>query len=629
MSEGFDPYHKWLGIPPADQPPNHYRLLGISLFESDPDAIGNAADQRMAHVKSFQIGEREALSQKLLNELAVARVCLLDPEKKAAYDAQLREAAGEAGEQPGGGLDFLGSAAPAPSTRPPRPLRQKRKTPWLAIIGVVAGLAAVVLIAVLTAPKKDRGGDSLGANGRLSARGTPEGGKRARGPRLAAIQDQSLRRGETLRVPVSLADQGSPARKVKFALAASAPAGAKIGPDSGVLTWTPQKAGRYRLVVRALDPESDEPLDEKEFIAAVKDANRLPAIGDIGPKEARANETLSFAVPFADADVSRRRLTFQLRGETRGAKVSRDGVFAWTPMIEDAGETYQFTLRVGDERALPQFEEQTFAVAVSAGGVPRSQAGVTLPSGETLNTAELDARGVAVGVARTLTDAAWQKPLTAAMFTPTYDGVIPVFVDRKKFTGPVTALMWCSKNKANGATVTFWEGKDPVSLFKAGRDFDQVGLKQYINFKTGQLNGQAATWCADGKKEFLGHYAQNKRDGVCYLFQDGEVRLILESRHGGGEAVHLVSGGRVTKTFDDIDKAKSDETAGDMIQKVDQIESRLKAQEAVLQPYRNALRQRLAAELSVKHRADASARSRQRAAADANAWNNFIRQHAP
>lgn len=27
MGVPFDPYHKWLGIPPKDQPPNHYRLL--------------------------------------------------------------------------------------------------------------------------------------------------------------------------------------------------------------------------------------------------------------------------------------------------------------------------------------------------------------------------------------------------------------------------------------------------------------------------------------------------------------------------------------------------------------------------------------------------------------------------
>ena len=41
--------------------------------------------------KSFQAGKHSALSQKLLNEIAAARVCLLTAEKKAAYDAKLRE----------------------------------------------------------------------------------------------------------------------------------------------------------------------------------------------------------------------------------------------------------------------------------------------------------------------------------------------------------------------------------------------------------------------------------------------------------------------------------------------------------------------------------------------------------
>ena len=49
MDESFDPYYKWLGIPPAEQPPNHYRLLGVTLFESDLDVIANAADQRIGH----------------------------------------------------------------------------------------------------------------------------------------------------------------------------------------------------------------------------------------------------------------------------------------------------------------------------------------------------------------------------------------------------------------------------------------------------------------------------------------------------------------------------------------------------------------------------------------------------
>lgn len=80
----------WLGIPPEEQPPHHYRLLGIGLFESDPDVIQEAADRQMAHVQTHKLGRYGPVSQKLLNELATAKVCLLNPQRKAAYDAALQ-----------------------------------------------------------------------------------------------------------------------------------------------------------------------------------------------------------------------------------------------------------------------------------------------------------------------------------------------------------------------------------------------------------------------------------------------------------------------------------------------------------------------------------------------------------
>ena len=90
MADDFDPYYQWLGISPKQQPPHHYRLLGVELFEIDPDVISCAADQRMAHVRTFQIGPRTAESQRVLNELAAAHGCLLNPQEKQIYDAGLR-----------------------------------------------------------------------------------------------------------------------------------------------------------------------------------------------------------------------------------------------------------------------------------------------------------------------------------------------------------------------------------------------------------------------------------------------------------------------------------------------------------------------------------------------------------
>src|SRR5689334_9176511 len=91
MSAPFDPYHKWLGIGPDEQPASLYRLLGLRPFESDPDVIDTAAHQRLVLLKSFQGGKHSALSQKLLNEISRARQRLLDPTERAAYDALLRE----------------------------------------------------------------------------------------------------------------------------------------------------------------------------------------------------------------------------------------------------------------------------------------------------------------------------------------------------------------------------------------------------------------------------------------------------------------------------------------------------------------------------------------------------------
>lgn len=90
MSASFDPYHKWLGISADEQPASLYRLLGVRTFESDPDVIDTAADQRIRMLKTFQGGQHGPLSQKLLNEVSRARQRLLDPHERAAYDALLR-----------------------------------------------------------------------------------------------------------------------------------------------------------------------------------------------------------------------------------------------------------------------------------------------------------------------------------------------------------------------------------------------------------------------------------------------------------------------------------------------------------------------------------------------------------
>ncbi|MDA1017679.1 MAG: malectin domain-containing carbohydrate-binding protein [Planctomycetota bacterium] len=91
MAEEFDPYYIWLGIPPKDQPPNHYRLLGIEQFEHHADVIDAAANRQTSYLQDMASGPHRKSSQSLLNEIAGARRCLLDAKRRAKYDAKLAE----------------------------------------------------------------------------------------------------------------------------------------------------------------------------------------------------------------------------------------------------------------------------------------------------------------------------------------------------------------------------------------------------------------------------------------------------------------------------------------------------------------------------------------------------------
>ena len=90
MSDEFDPYQKWLGIPRDQQPPNFYRLLTLKTLEPNPAVIEATSAKLAAYLEARSKGKNAAHALRLMNEVAAARACLLDPAKKADYDAGLR-----------------------------------------------------------------------------------------------------------------------------------------------------------------------------------------------------------------------------------------------------------------------------------------------------------------------------------------------------------------------------------------------------------------------------------------------------------------------------------------------------------------------------------------------------------
>ncbi len=152
MSDEFDPYFKWLGIPPDEQPANHYRLLGVPKFVDDPDVIENAADQRMMMLRTLQTGRQAALSQQMLNEISTARGTLLNSEKKTAYDDELRAAdhSGSKREAEGVNSQVPTASLPAPWAEvTPRPSKRGSTSRLPATVAVAGGLVVLSAAAIV------------------------------------------------------------------------------------------------------------------------------------------------------------------------------------------------------------------------------------------------------------------------------------------------------------------------------------------------------------------------------------------------------------------------------------------------------------------------------------------------
>ncbi|MEX2175728.1 MAG: hypothetical protein WD872_15290 [Pirellulaceae bacterium] len=145
----FDPYQQWLGIPPHEQPADHYRLLGLARFEDDVARIAAAADERMALIRSYQVGPRSRFTQKLLNELATAKVCLLSLAAKKEYDRQLAQAMAAA--MAGQPSPMEAAEATPPPVAAPRLTTESTQEPRGAAIARPAGWRRPIFAAVLTA----------------------------------------------------------------------------------------------------------------------------------------------------------------------------------------------------------------------------------------------------------------------------------------------------------------------------------------------------------------------------------------------------------------------------------------------------------------------------------------------
>lgn len=151
MAQAFNPYRSLLKIDSA-QRPDHYLLLGITRFESEIPIIEAAAEKRILFLQDLANSEHLDASQKLLNEVAGARRCLLSPHDKIAYDEGLRRQQEKSKAKPASQKtkSSKSTSDTADETDKSNGRKAKKKPSanlmTLALLGVVSVLALIVFL---------------------------------------------------------------------------------------------------------------------------------------------------------------------------------------------------------------------------------------------------------------------------------------------------------------------------------------------------------------------------------------------------------------------------------------------------------------------------------------------------
>jgi len=741
MVDAFDPYHRWLGIPPDERPATHYRLLGIVPFEDDPEVIRDGAERQMAHVRKYALGPRAAISQQILNELAAAKACLMDPERKASYDEKLRSESA-----PAASPDVVlppAAPPPAPPQSPPPPVvapappiapvaqkavaRKAAKpnrapspaaeapvpppaTPamqtstasaddeaalpvatavgdvavamavrepsprarWLIplLAGLALGVGAVVATVFFLVHSDDASSDvplefaglvpqtiraneelvyaialarpdvwqgqvqfkllpgpagatldpntgqlrfkpaysgaytlefeartrdnALAATGHLPVTvAEPEPVKPvARRPRLLPVPEMTAQEGLPLRVDVATEPLDMAAGPVAYRLSPQAPAGASIDPQTGVVTWVPlsSQAGRkHRLEVEAVVGGDERLTDRLAILVDVRGVHRGPVLFPLYQQSITADEPATVRAVAEDSNNPPRPLKFSLINAPEWAKIDpQTGVITCLADDRHANNSFIFTVRVAVEGGEPLFDEKPLTVFVRRGRLPAAFT-LSFPSGRTLTSSQFQQESNAGREA----DALRAKTRAGS------NDVAGLYYEEK--TQKVKMICAVRNTTLDGPAVFYYPSKT---------------LREFVTYDNGRWDGLLAHWAADGNRQMWSWYDKGQRDGLCCLFREDRPYVVLETAKGKTQAVHLIAGTRIARTFDDPDLAAQDPVVGPALKEIESLEAELRKEDReTRREIELGINRRLGA-MNAERRAAANARSAARKAVE-------------
>lgn len=189
-------------------------------------------------------------------------------------------------------------------------------------------------------------------------------------PVLAPIGDLDVDEEGVLTFTASAADPDNPANALTFSLGSGAPEGASIT-AGGVFTWTPTEAqgtGTYTVTIRVTDNGTPALSDFETITISVNEVNKPPVLAPIGAKVVDEQTLLTFTVAANDPDVPLNALTFSCNNcASIGASITPEGVFSWTPTVDQRGSSYTMTIIVSDGSLT---DAETITVTVGIARVP-------------------------------------------------------------------------------------------------------------------------------------------------------------------------------------------------------------------------------------------------------------------
>jgi hypothetical protein len=187
-------------------------------------------------------------------------------------------------------------------------------------------------------------------------------------PAMSPVSPQTVEELSLFTLKVTATDPDAPPSGIVYGFD-TAPAGAQINVNTGVITWTPTEAQgptNAVFIVRATETAPPNPSSAITFSVTVTEKNQAPALAAIPDHVVLEGQTLRVQASATDADLPRQTLTYTLLpGAPSGASIDpATGLLTWTVDVDQGANTNTLSLQVNDNGPGALAATRTFAVVV-------------------------------------------------------------------------------------------------------------------------------------------------------------------------------------------------------------------------------------------------------------------------